>query len=182
MKTWSKYIVGLLVIIGSCIGSAWLPELLNISQDLGVMVGIILGFLISFMIPGLWKSFLETVNTEHHEAIEQKRYIGIGEMLIHPTYLPFTLGMVWFIVLLVTVMILKLDASQKWLSIIIFTPFIFSIGLSGLEMFKRGEMITGGWFGYVLKKTKWAVVLGVITMAIGFGGSVFFVMSVIFNW
>ncbi|MBC7876275.1 MAG: hypothetical protein H7Y59_03815 [Anaerolineales bacterium] len=182
MKTWSKYIIGTLVVIGSCIGSIWLPSLLNISQDSGILLGMGLGFLISFLIPNLRKPFLETVNLEHQKLIEGKHYIGFQDTLTHPTHLPVVFGIIWLALWITISIILKLDMSQKLISIVTFTPVLVSIGFSGLAMVKRKELITGGMFGYVVKKTKWAIVLGLIVIVTGFGGSIFYILAVVFNW
>ena len=182
MKTRSKYIVGTFVVLGSCIGMTIITPQLNVSQDTGILLGMALGFLTSLLIPNLWRSFLETIYTEHQEAIEQKRYIGFREILTHPTHLPMILGLIWLFMFLTIILVFKLDPYQKALSLLTYIPTLLSIGLSGLIMIRRKELVTGGLFGSIFKKTNWAIVSGLILMMTGFGGAIYFIFAIVLNW
>lgn len=182
MKTWSKYIIGAFVIIGSYVGITIITPQLNVSQDTGILLGMALGFLTSLLIPNLWRSVLETVYTEHQEAIKQKRYLGFREVLTHPTHLPMILGIIWLFILLTIILVFKLDPFQKVLSLLTYIPTLLSVGFSGLIMIRRKELITGGLFGAIFKKTNWAIISGLIFMITGFGGAIYFILAIVFNW
>ena len=169
MNKSSKYIVFSLAIFGGCIGLTILTPRFNLSEEAGFLLGLASGFIVAMLIPNVRKSFLETVQVEHREAIEQNRYISFRETITHPTHLPMGLAAIWFIAVLAINEAFNMNVPEKTLFIVAFSPVSLSLLITGLIMIRRRELITGGWMGYVIKRTNWAIVLGILLITIGLG-------------
>ena len=182
MNRYSKYIVFALVILGGCIGMTFLTPRFNISQDTGILLGLALGFIVAMLIPNLWKSFFESVKIEYQEAVDDKRHLNFKEYITHPTLLPFLVGGLWFLCYVAFLTVFQIKPAEEISLLIGFLPAIFSFGLCGFRMITRREYVKGDMFGYLVVRSKWAIVWGAFTILLGWGGAVILVLATILDW
>jgi hypothetical protein len=113
--------------------------------------------------------------------------INLKNNFMHPTQKPMVFGMLWFLIfILITIFgLFDLIANslqsidRLYLTTLFLVPSLFLFGLSGIIMIKRKEAI--GRFGRIYYGSQ-AVTVGILCVIFGWGGGIFMILSLIFNW
>lgn len=199
MPTFSKPWAILIIILGVLIGAILIAPLLNLQfppdsdqtsllhetakilhispETLG---GAIIGSVISFFLTPL--IFYQDPKIKN--SFERLEF-GRWTYLVHPTRLPLSIGVIWFLFMAVFFYALDYQIGEfktginTNLDYITLLPFLLLMGLSGFRMIKRNETVHR--FGRV-SEGFWAYLNGTVFMLFGWGGFVYLLLAWIFNW
>ena len=181
MRNWSKYLLGIILVIGGFVGTIIIAPNFHVSKDLGALIGSFLGFLFSLLIPNLWKSLIKITNDENKRISEENRYINFWDYITHPTLIYFVIGTLWLFGFIVFISIFQIKPTPEQ-SLFGFLRFAFFFGLSGVMMIKRKEFVKGSIFGYLVVRSDWAIFWGTLAMLIGWGGGLVLLLATMFKW
>lgn len=145
---------------------------------LNAAIGFIVALFSSYLIfPQLRKHFPKLLENDTIWATSTRRFT-------HPTQLPQTIGILWFLVgiLILTFLISEFpslipeQARLHALFYIVLLPTHFLIGLSGHKIIQQKETVNN--FGQVYRGS-WAFFAGILTMLYGWGGFLLMVFGLI---
>jgi len=154
---------------------------------LGSAIGLVSSSLISYFIisPDIKLLYSALISKPNIDETDVKKTgfnftIDYHNFLWHPTRIPILIGAFWFIFIGSA----QSSAGQKVSNpdqdmMFILIPLLFLIGVSGLIKLLKGESVNK--FGKIQQGT-WAYVSGTISILIGWGGFLFFILAHIFKW
>jgi len=186
----------LILVVGCIAGAILIAPLLNLQYDsvpyspsflhkiagfLNIRVetlgGAIIGLVISLLVlPFIFRSDPDTQNMLDGTRIES------WDSFVHPTNLPITIAMIWFVVFATFVFIFtKISETELGIysSAILLIPMAFLFGLSGFQMIRRNETLNG--FGRIYKGF-WAYLNGTLLILFGWGGLLYLLLAWIRDW
>jgi hypothetical protein len=188
MQKTTKIFLWVLVIGGSFVGAFVLAPAIQIDTRLGTVIGGLAGGGIAFwLFPELRKAFAAGRNEKpsklRQQRIAKELQLGWRRSVTHPTNLPITLAALWFIVFTALIILFPtlLDRyiENKSVRLLLFSlPFLFLIGLSGLLMILRKELIDQ--FGH--RHHGFPVYFnGILGLLLGWGGCIAFIWATFFS-
>ena len=151
MQKRTNFFLWCLVIGGAFLGAFILAPAIYIDMRLGIVIGGLVGCGISFwLFPELRKAFTEGWNEKpsklRQQRIANNLWLGWQRSLTHPTNLPMTIGMLWFIVFAALIVLFptlfdRYIGNESIRPLLLLLPFCFLFGLSGLLIILRREFI-----------------------------------------
>jgi len=170
-KTRAFLLLGFIV-LGAILGAAFIPtKKINSDILLNAGIGVILAAtLCTIVFPELRNSYSEAWTKNNYHLV-----------FMHPTQLPYILGIIWFITTIAFISLAKmaLTIDQTWLFLIL--PITFIFGLSGLITVIRKESIGFAFPEFFIIRGIVAIVRGIVIIIIFWGFSVLMLLS-IFHW
>jgi hypothetical protein len=152
-----------------------LAGFLNIRVE--TLGGAIIGLVVSFLV----LPFIFHPDPDIQNMLDATR-IGSWDSFVHPTNLPITIAMIWFLSIMGIFYLMdllnKIKASIN-LAYILLLPIFFLFGLSGFQMIRRNETVNG--FGKIFKGF-WAYLNGTLLILFGWGGLLYVLLAWIFHW
>lgn len=142
-----------------------------------ILAGLIIGMVFCFLIlPLIYRD-------PDVEEVTKILEVGFWESLAHPTNLPMTIAIIWFVFIVGIVGLLDINIGefgpdQNW-SLVLIIPFELLMGMSGFQMIKRNETLNR--FGKIFTGF-WAYLNGTILILFGWGGVIYVVLAWFFEW
>lgn len=170
-----------IILLSLLIGMLIISPALDIDTKLGALAGGILGVIINSVIfPEKRQEVSEQSNEKHFERMVARQEYSLYRSFFHPTNLPITLSLIYFVLLVIVVFILdKLNIiipSNLYLVLFVM-PFLW--GISGFLMLTRNEYVDK--FGRN-HKGFWAIFNGTLFILFGWGSIIYVTLATIFNW
>jgi hypothetical protein len=171
--------ISVILLIGIILGAIYISPNFKNNILAGASAGFLLAAGLCYLIfPGLLKS----PQVKRQMSVY---WLGQRRYFTHPTMLPTTLGMLWFLLCVVAMMLfpgtrMTRDEAKTSLAILWFLdPSLFLVGLSGFLMILRKDGIDK--FGRVYHGFP-VYFNGILALLMGWGGGVLLTLSVIFHW
>jgi hypothetical protein len=170
-----------IILLSVLLGTLIISPVLNIDIKLGALIGGILGIILNSVIfPEKRQEVFEQSKARQFERIVARQEYSLNRSFFHPTNLPITLSLIYFVLLVIVVFILEklniIIPSNIYLVLFVM-PFLW--GTSGFLMLTRNEYIDN--FG---RKHKgfWAIFNGILFIVFGWGSIIYATLATIFNW
>lgn len=178
-----KYISLGIIFVSILLGVVIIPNVVNIDRSVGLFIGGIISIiLIKLTYP---KIFDETEEQAKIERIAIKQQAFLDLYFFHPTKAPLTFSIIIFVLMIVSIIILEALNLQQITSELLqlgFMGCLFLWGLSGFLTLIQNQLIENLGRNIIKYKGFWAILNGVILIAVGWGGIILYALSSIFNW
>ncbi len=178
LYTQKRLLVLSFLVIGIILGIIFVSPKVNGDKLVGGSVGFISAILINYLIftevregfRGVWNG-------------KNPWQVNIKQSLFHPTQIPLTIGMLWFITFAFLMYLFDLkaitDNESKLFAGLLLFPSLLLFGFSGFMMLRRNEYVNQ--FGK-LTTGFWARFNGVMAILFGWGSCIALLVAMVFDW